>query len=106
MASKQKDNLKQAQAKLLKIREDLQGNFAERERVISFLMAMVLAKKNVLMIGPPGTAKSALAEAVCCALGGGEYFRQLLTKYSTPDEVFGPFSISGLKSDQYRRVRN
>lgn len=82
----------------------LKGQFLERDRVIEGLVVALLARQHVLLLGPPGTAKSALANALCGVVGGAEYFQWLLTRYSTPEEVFGPVSLSGLKEDKFRRV--
>jgi len=93
-----------ARAKFEQIKTDLGANFVERDRLIPVLMALVLGKMNALLMGPPGTAKSALVNAVCHSMGNGSVFSYLLTRYTTPDEIFGPLSISGLKNDRYARV--
>ncbi len=56
------------------------------------------------MIGPPGTAKSMLADELCRRIEGADYFQWLLTKFSTPEEIFGAVSLKGLEQDDYRRV--
>ena len=58
----------------------------------------------MLIIGPPGTAKSMLADELCRRIEGANYFQWLLTKFSTPEEIFGAVSLSGLEHDDYRRV--
>lgn len=55
------------------------------------------------MLGPPGTAKSMLAKEVCRRLGG-RYFEWLLTKFTTPEEIFGPMSLAALEEGRYERV--
>jgi MoxR-like ATPase len=57
----------------------------------------------VLLLGPPGTAKSALARAIAQAFSG-IYFERLLTKFSTPEELFGPVSLKALEQDRFARV--
>lgn len=74
-----------------------------REEEVAVLMLALVAGEHALFIGPPGTGKSAL----CTSLGkaaGVRAFSVLLTKFSTPDDVFGPVSLSGLKDDRYERV--
>ncbi|MBE0522423.1 MAG: AAA family ATPase, partial [Candidatus Methanoperedenaceae archaeon] len=52
---------------------------------------------------PPGTAKSALVKDLCQRIGG-DYFQWLLTRFTTPEELFGPVSLKALEQDQYKRV--
>lgn len=82
----------------------LRGRFVERETVIDGLVCAALAGEHMLLLGPPGTAKSALARALCGAIGGANYFEWLLSKFSAPEELFGPIAMSGLKDDRYVRV--
>ncbi len=57
----------------------------------------------MVLLGPPGTAKSMLAEAMV-ALVGGRLFRTLLTRFSTPEDVFGPLSLPALEAGRYERL--
>jgi MoxR-like ATPase len=63
----------------------------------------LLARQHVLLLGPPGTAKSQLVEDICARIGG-IYFSWLLTKFSTPEELFGPISLKALEQDKYTRI--
>lgn len=74
----------------------------ERGAAIDALMIAALAGENAVLIGPPGTAKSMLARLFNEAVGG-RYFETLLTRFSTPEELLGPFSLSGLQADRYKR---
>src|SRR5205085_6519104 len=56
-----------------------------------------------LLVGPPGTAKSLLLDALMSWMHGRK-FTILFTKYTTPEECFGPISVAGLKEDRYRRI--
>lgn len=82
---------------------DLTTRFPERKDVIEGALAAVLACEHVLFLGPPGTAKSALARAIAQAFGG-IYFERLLTKFSTPEELFGAISLKALEQDRFARV--
>ncbi len=82
---------------------NLTARFPERKDVIAVAMAAVLAGEHVLLLGPPGTAKSALARAIAQAFGGS-YFERLLTKFSTPEELFGAISLKALEQDRFARV--
>lgn len=89
------------------VRTALNTLFVEREPVIDGMLTALLAGEHVLMLGPPGTAKSALARAFSEAVAGnglGSFFQWLLTKFSTPEELFGPISLTGMKNDKYERV--
>jgi MoxR-like ATPase len=85
------------------LRSDLTARFPERKDVIEGALAAVLAGEHVLLLGPPGTAKSALARAIAQAFGG-VYFERLLTKFSTPEELFGAISLKALEQDRFARV--
>ena len=85
------------------LRTNLVTRFPEREGVIDGTLAAVLAGEHVLLLGPPGTAKSALTREIAQAFGG-TYFERLLTKFSTPEELFGPVSLKALERDEFTRV--
>ena len=85
------------------LRASLMAQFPERKDVIDGSLAAVLAGEHVLLIGPPGTAKSALVRCIA-QLFGGSYFERLLTKFSTPEELFGPISLQGLAQDRFVRL--
>lgn len=85
------------------LRAELMSRFPERQHVIDGSLAAVLAGEHVLLLGPPGTAKSALVRVLAQAFGGS-YFERLLTKFSTPEELFGPVSLKGLEADKFTRV--
>jgi MoxR-like ATPase len=92
------------QEKLRKIRDELQQLFLERAELIDGALAALLAAQHVLIVGPPGTAKSMLADELCRRISGASYFQWLLTKFTTPEELFGAVSLKALEADDYRRV--
>ena len=57
------------------------------------------------MLGPPGTAKSELARRLS-SLTSGTYFERLLTRFSVPEELFGPLSMRGLSVSHYANPRS
>ncbi|MED4750543.1 AAA family ATPase [Brevibacillus choshinensis] len=83
--------------------ELLERRFLERSELIRLLMLGMISGENALLIGPPGTAKSQLARAVSHLFGSEHWFEYLLTRFTTPDEIFGPVSLQQLKLDQYVR---
>jgi MoxR-like ATPase len=89
--------------KLQAIRTELNNSFFERNEEIDSLLIAVLAKQHALLLGPPGTAKSALANAVAAAIEA-DLFEWLLTAFSTPEELFGPISFKAMEMDVYKRI--
>ncbi len=73
-----------------------------REDAVNLALLAALSGEHILLVGPPGTAKSEVARRIHKAFTG-EYFERLLTKFSVPEELFGPLSIKGLESDRYER---
>jgi len=90
-------------SKFQKLAEELNARFPEREQAISAIVAALVASENVFLLGPPGTAKSSLCGALAQAISG-RYFSWLLTKHTSPEELFGPLSFPLLKEGRYERV--
>ena len=58
----------------------------------------------MLLLGVPGTAKSLITDTICASITDAQYFQWLLTRFSTPEELFGPVSLKSLENDDYRRI--
>ena len=93
-----------ARQKLKSVREELKQMFLERSELIDGALAALLSSHHLLIIGPPGTAKSMLADELCRRIEGANYFQWLLTRFTTPEEIFGAVSLKALEQDDYRRV--
>lgn len=96
--------------KIIRLQEHLNHGLVGRKNEVKAALLTLLAGENLLLVGPPGTAKSLLARRVAGCLQSTDkhdaspvYFEYLLTKFSTPEEVFGPLSISELKKDNFKR---
>ena len=89
--------------KLEEIRQALNSKFFERENEVEGILVALLSRQHMLMIGPAGTAKSALSVELAKIVQGTEYFQWLLTRFSTPEEVFGPLSLKDLEKGIYKR---
>jgi MoxR-like ATPase len=102
-ARNKSQQIDRARAKLQVLRTELRGLFFERESEIDSILVSLLTGQHCLLLGPPGTGKSALFNAVNTALGTS-CFSWLLTKFSTPEELFGPISMKGISEDRYSRI--
>ncbi len=98
--------MERALEKLTGIRNELKASYLERDEVIDGTLIALLTGNHMLLIGPPGTAKSQLVSEVCNKIKGAQYFQWLLTKFTAPEELFGAVSLKGLENDEYRRVTN
>ncbi len=97
----EKDPLK---ARLQRLLGCMESGLLERETAARLTLLAALSGEHTLLIGPPGTAKSVLARRLHLAFQPGHYFERLLTRFSVPDELFGPLSIKALESDRYQRL--
>lgn len=94
--------------KLKSLLGNLNQGLIAREQTVKLALLTLLAGENILLVGPPGTGKSYIARRMADSLAGDDeqgsnYFEYLLTKFSTPEEIFGPLSISELKQDRFKR---
>jgi MoxR-like ATPase len=90
--------------KFASLKEALTERHFERYDEIEISMAALLSRHHVVLVGPPGTGKSMLTRDITKAFTGAEYYEHLMTKFTSPDELFGPVSIEGIKAGRYERI--
>jgi MoxR-like ATPase len=76
--------------------DPLKERFVERGEVIDLIALALVAGEHLFLYGPPGTAKSALIREFALAVRG-RYFEYMLTRFSEPNEIFGPIDIARLR---------
>jgi len=77
----------------------------EREQHCSLMLLSLLCGEHSLLLGPPGVAKSQLCARITSLISKDEkMFQRLLTKFTLPEELFGPLSIQDLKLDRHHRI--
>lgn len=78
----------------------LKDTFIGKNEIIDLLGIGLLARENAFLLGPPGTAKSAIVRAMSNKIEHGNNFEYLLTRFTEPNEIFGPFDIRRLKEGE------
>ncbi|MDP3234070.1 MAG: AAA family ATPase [Myxococcales bacterium] len=91
--------------RLNRFRVGLGRHFVDKQPLVDLMVVAAVAQEPLLLVGPPGTAKSDLVLKFKDALGlsGIDYFEYLLTRFTEPSEVLGPIDINELRSGKYLR---
>ena len=91
--------------KVTELLKHLNDGVYEKEEVIALSLLSAVAGESIFLLGAPGVAKSLIARRLKFAFKDGSSFEYLMNRFSTPDEIFGPVSISQLKDhDKYERI--
>ena len=95
------DVLRVAQ-RLREVARDLDERFLDKGELVRLMLITLLAGEHMLLVGPPGTAKSALVRHLS-RLVDARYFEYLLTRFSEPNELFGPVDIKAFREGTFVR---
>ena len=85
--------------KLNGVARHLKDTFVGKDDIIDLMMLCLVSRENLFLLGPPGTAKSALVHALAGRVQG-RTFDYLLTRFTEPNELFGPFDIRRLREGE------
>jgi len=96
------DNKYQMKEKLRAVITAMESGMIERSVEVRILLLAAFSGEHVLLIGPPGTAKSELARRLS-NICKGTYFERLMSSFTVPEELFGPLSMRALEEDHYVR---
>ena len=84
----------------------LNTHFLDKQEIIRLMMVSAIAGEHMVIVGPPGTAKSAMIRMFAQLLDA-TYFEYLLTRFTEPNELFGPVDIKEFREGRYtRRIEN
>lgn len=86
--------------KLNEVLKHIKEIFVGKNEIIDLLGLGLLARENAFLLGPPGTAKSAIVRSLSKGIEGDKNFEYLLTRFTEPNEIFGPFDIRKLKEGE------
>jgi MoxR-like ATPase len=88
--------------RLARVGRVLEDRFLGKAEAIRLLVVSMVAGEHALLVGPPGTAKSALVRTFARLLHA-RYFEYLLTRFTEPNEIFGPVDIAAFREGRYER---
>jgi MoxR-like ATPase len=95
-----------ASAAFQDVARQMGSQFLDKQEIIRLMVVSAIAGEHMVIVGPPGTAKSAMID-MFAKLIDAQYFEYLLTRFTEPNELFGPVDISAFREGRYtRRIEN
>lgn len=95
-----------ASAAFQDVARQMGNQFLDKQEIIRLMVISAIAGEHMVIVGPPGTAKSAMID-MFARLIDAKYFEYLLTRFTEPNELFGPVDISAFREGRYtRRIEN
>jgi MoxR-like ATPase len=88
--------------RLAMLARSLEDRFLGKGEIVRLLLVATIAGEHAVLVGPPGTAKSALIRTFA-RLMQARYFEYLLTRFTEPNEIFGPVDIAAFREGRYER---
>src|SRR5690606_12737665 len=83
---------------------EVAAEYHERDEETRMITLGFLARQHTLLLGPPGTGKSALVRELTSRLEGGTYWEILMSKFTAPTAIFGPIDVGALAQGTYRQL--
>ncbi len=105
MSKEQLVTLEESIEVIQQIEREMNRYFVRKAEILHLMVLAAISGEPMLLVGPPGTAKSDMAVKLLEALGftSEEYFEYMLTRFTEPSEIFGPVDIEKLKDGRYIR---
>ena len=83
--------------------KELSKGLLERDETVAVAFLAAVSGQHTFMLGPPGTAKSLVSRRISYGFDEAVFFERLMSRFSTPEDVFGPISVKALGNDKYLR---
>src|SRR3979409_406563 len=91
-----------ASAAFQELARQMGAQFLDKQEIIRLMTVSAIAGEHMVIVGPPGTAKSAMID-MFSKLIDARYFEYLLTRFTEPNELFGPVDIRAFREGSYTR---